>query len=102
MMVCLDRDTDPVHPAVCAAAPSTGRIGMSFRVTTRIGPPPFLRSCVLTSQRRVLAHILYHRGGPRGSHTEYRKNTGTFHAVPAWYPRLGSARPPALAHAWPG
>src|SRR5713101_2476024 len=42
MMVCLDRDTGPVHPAVCSAAPSTGRIGMSFRVTARIGTPPFL------------------------------------------------------------
>ena len=36
---------------------------------------------------------------------EYRKNQAPFHAVrPAarWYQRLGSARPPALAHAWPG
>ena len=24
------------------------------------------------------------------------------HPLPRWYPRLGSARPPALAHAWPG
>src|SRR5436309_2063559 len=62
MMVCLDRDTGPVHPAVCSAAPSTGRIGMSFRVTTRIGTPPCLLSYVLTSQHRVLAHVLYHRG----------------------------------------
>src|SRR5262249_20832820 len=79
MMVCLDRETGPVHPAVCSAAPSTGRMGMSFRVTTRIGTPPFLRSCVLTSQHHVLAHVLYHRGGPCGSHTASRQLTGPLH-----------------------
>ncbi len=57
---------------------------------------------MLTSQHRVLAHVLYHKGGPRGSHTEYRKNTGTFHAVPAWYPRLRVGPPgPALARGGP-
>src|SRR5437899_1849671 len=70
LAACPDRDTGPVHPAVCSAAPSTGRMGMSCRVTTRIGTPPFLLSCSLTSQHRVLAHVLYHKGGPRGSHTE--------------------------------
>ena len=33
--LCLDRDTGPVHPAVCSAAPSTGSRGLSLRVTTR-------------------------------------------------------------------
>ena len=46
-MVCLDRETGPVHPSVCSAAPSTGRSGMSLSVTTRTIPPP----CVLGVQR---------------------------------------------------
>src|SRR6266566_1864074 len=40
MMICLDRDTGPVHPAVCSAAPSTGSRGLSLRVTTRIRMSP--------------------------------------------------------------
>src|SRR5688500_4004986 len=42
MMVCRDRDTGPVQPAVCSAAPSAGSIGISFRVTTRIVTSPCL------------------------------------------------------------
>src|SRR5215831_4304871 len=54
MMVCLDRDTGPVHPAVCSAAPSTGRIGISLSVTTRILlSPAVLRVHVSASRTRA-------------------------------------------------
>src|SRR5262252_4015192 len=71
MMVCRDRDTGPVQPAVCSAAPSAGSIGISFRVMTRIVTSPCLVYTMLTSWSMLLVPLLYHRGGLHGSHTPH-------------------------------
>src|SRR6266436_5817141 len=70
MMVCLDRETGPVHPSVCSAAPSTGRAGMSFSVTTRTIPPPGVfgvqrlsTSCMRTHCTTVAAQSEYQQPG---------------------------------------
>src|SRR5262252_877349 len=71
MMVCRDRDTGPVQPAVCSAAPSAGSIGISFRVMTRIVTSPCLACTMLTSWSMLLVPLLYHRGGLHGSHAPH-------------------------------
>src|SRR5215831_20088785 len=76
MMVCRDRDTGPVQPAVCSAAPSAGSIGISFRVMTRIVTSPCLVCTMLTSWSMLLVPLLYHRGGLYGSHTPHPHKVG--------------------------